>query len=118
VKLDKLAVLARPYPQAVAGTPRRFGFDRADRRFELEYSTARPGGGRYRFRADTQVFMPRRHYPRGYDVRVEGGQAISPRNAPYLRVRTCRGRREVGVTVTPGSGRRVADCRARRTRRR
>jgi endoglycosylceramidase len=116
VKTDKLAVLARPYPQAVAGTPKRYGFDRPAKRFELEYSTARPGGGRYRFRADTQVFLPRRQYPKGYDVRVKGGQAISRRNARYLRVRSCRGRSDVKVTVTSGKGRRQADCRARRRR--
>jgi endoglycosylceramidase len=116
LKLDKLLMLSRPYPQAIAGTPRRYGFERGPRRFELEYATARPGGGRYRFRADTQVFVPRRHYPTGYDVYVQGGQAISRRNARHLRVRTCRGRGLVKVTVAPGKGSRRSDCRVRRGR--
>jgi len=112
VKSAKLAVLARPYPQAIAGTPRAWRFDRVTRRFELSYSTARLGGGRFRFRADTQVQVPRRRYSGGYDVRVAGGQAMSRANAASLRVRACAGRRAVRVVVTPGSGRRRADCRA------
>ena len=115
VKRDKLAVLARPYPEAVAGTPRSFDFDRDTRRFELSYTTARPGGGSYRFRADTQISVPPAHYARGYDVTVRGGEAISRPNAAALRVRACPGRGSVSVTLRPGSGRRSADCRARRS---
>jgi endoglycosylceramidase len=118
VKADKLSVLARPFPEAVAGVPTGWDFDRDSGGFKLAYGTARPGGGRYRFRADTQVFLPRRQYPRGYDVQVRGGQAISRRNAARLRVRTCRRRGTVEVTVTPGTGRRRSDCRAPRRRRR
>jgi endoglycosylceramidase len=102
----------------VAGTPQGYDFDAPERRFELAYSTSRPGGGRYRLRADTQVFLPRRHYPRGYDVRVKGAQVVSRRNARRLRLRTCRRRARVELTVTPGSGRRQGDCRVRRRRRR
>ena len=43
VKREKLEVLARPYPRAVAGTPRSFGFDPATKRFDLVYSTRAPG---------------------------------------------------------------------------
>jgi endoglycosylceramidase len=117
VKAEKLALLARPYPQAVAGTPRAFDYDRDSGRFDLSYSTRRVGGGRFRFRADTLVRVPKRLYGKGYNVRVKGGQAISKRNSSALRVRACRGRREVSVLVKPGRGRRAADCRARRTKR-
>ena len=44
VKRDKLAVLARPYPRAVAGTPRSYGFDPVSKRFDLVYSTRRARG--------------------------------------------------------------------------
>jgi endoglycosylceramidase len=117
VKAAKLAVLERPYPQAVAGTPLRFSYSRATRRFSLAYSTARPGGGSYRFRADTQVFVPRLHYRHGYDVRASGAEPISSPGAAHLRLRTCPRRRKVRVSVTPArSGRPapVSDCRARR----
>jgi hypothetical protein len=115
VKTAKLARLSRAYPQAIAGQPSSFDFDRASRRFDLDYRTRRAGGGSFRFRADTQVFVPRRHYPRGYDVRVLGGEALSRPGSQLLRIRTCTGRGRVRVTVTPGRGRFRADCRAPRT---
>jgi endoglycosylceramidase len=114
LKADKLAVLARPYPQAVAGTPERYDFDRDTKLFELEYSTARLGGGSFAFGIDTEVFVPRRHYPHGYDVSVEGGEAVSVPNASVLRVRACPHRNEVRLTLTPGGGHLRSDCRARR----
>jgi endoglycosylceramidase len=61
-------VLARPYPRAVAGTPLRWRFDPASRAFELEY-VATDG--------ETEVFIPPRHYPAGYEVRVEGADAVA-----------------------------------------
>jgi endoglycosylceramidase len=115
VKSGKLDVLTRPYPQAVAGVPTRWRFDPDSKRFELAYTTARKGGGRFAFRADTQVFASPRHYPGGYDVRVRGGEAISAPGKRLLRVRTCTGRRRVEVTLTPGGGNFRADCRAPRT---
>ena len=81
MKADKLAVLARPYPQAVAGTPRGWDFDPDTHRFDLSYSTSRFGGGRFRFRADTLVFVPTPPLPGGYDVSVQGGEAISAANS-------------------------------------
>jgi endoglycosylceramidase len=115
VKRAKLAVLTRPYPQAVAGVPQRWSFDPETKRFELAYSTRRKGGGSFAFRADTQVFVSPRHYPRGYDVRVKGAEALSEPGSRRLRIRTCTGRKRVELTVTRGSGRFRADCRAPRT---
>jgi endoglycosylceramidase len=112
VKADKLKVLARPYPQAVAGTPRGFDFDPDKRTFVLDYSTRRAGGGGFAFGADTQVFVPVRQYPQGYDVRVEGGEPISGPKEQALRIRTCTGRQQVRVRITPGLGALSADCRA------
>jgi endoglycosylceramidase len=115
VKYSKLAVLSRPYPQAVAGVPSGWSFEPDSERFELAYSTRRKSGGSFAFRADTQVFVPRRHYPHGYDVSVKGGEALSSPFSQRLRVRTCTGRKRVELTVTPGRGRFRADCRAPRT---
>jgi endoglycosylceramidase len=114
VKTDKLAVLERPYPQAIAGTPKSFGYDPSSHRFTLDYTTARLAGGRFAFRADTQVHVPKLAYPKGYDVTVKGGEAISLSNASALHVRTCRGRKEVSVVVTRGSGKVRGDCAAAR----
>jgi endoglycosylceramidase len=98
----------------VAGVPQRWSFDPGSRRFRLAYSTHRKGGGSFAFRADTQVFVPRLQYPRGYHVRVAGGEALSRPGSTRLRIRTCSGRRRVALTVVPGAGRFRADCRAPR----
>ncbi len=112
LKSDKLKVLARPYPQAVSGTPRHYDFDSDKRTFALDYSTARVGGGRLGATTDTQVFLPARRYPGGYDVSVLGGEPVSAPNDQALRIRTCTGRTEVKVRITPGVGALAADCRA------
>jgi hypothetical protein len=110
VKKEKLDVLARVHPEAVAGTPKRFGFDREERMFALDYSTARAGGGTLGPLTDTEIFVPARHYPDGYDVEVKGGEPVSAPGARILKVRACSGRREVQVRVKPGSGAATADC--------
>ncbi len=69
---DKLRALARPYPQAIAGTPVSFSFDPDTRRFQLLYRTGRAAGhGRFRGGL-SEVFVPAVQYPRGYRVRVRG----------------------------------------------
>jgi endoglycosylceramidase len=72
------------------------------------------GGGVLAPTADTQVFVPRRQYPTGYDVDVEGGEPVSAPNEQALRIRTCSGRARVSVRVGPGLGAISADCRAPR----
>ncbi len=110
IKAAKLALLSRPYPQVVAGTPERFGFDPATRRFELRYTTARAGGGTLPSGARTEVALPARQYPRGYDVAVEGGSVRSAAGARTLEVAACPGVRDVAVTVTTGAGRVSQTC--------
>ena len=114
LKVGKLEVLARPNPQAVAGTPTRWRFDRATGEFELDYSTARAGEGSFGASAETEVFIPERHYPRGYDVDVKGGEPVSAPNERVLRVRACAGRSEVEIRVRRGTGTATADCLAPR----
>jgi endoglycosylceramidase len=105
VKREKLRVLARPYPRAVAGTPHRFGFDPDTGRFELEYSTRAPRGDslgrRLDARVDTEVFLPRIQYPDGYSVRARGADVVSERGARVLRLERGRRSRSVEVAVTP-----------------
>ena len=108
----KLRVSARPYPQALAGTPEAYDFDLDSRRFDLRYSTARAGGGgRFGVGSQTEVFVPRLHYPQGYRVVAEGARVVSAPGAPVLRLRRCPGAERVTVQVTPGSGR-VSGCSA------
>jgi endoglycosylceramidase len=110
LKAAKLAILSRPYPQAVAGTPESFGFDPNAHRFDLRYRTARAGGGGLASGALTEIALPARQYPTGYDVAVEGGSVRSRQGAGTLHVAACAGVREVGVNVTPGTGRVRQTC--------
>jgi endoglycosylceramidase len=95
VKQPKLDVLVRPYPRAVAGTPTSWSFDPEARTFELRF-TSNPS-----IRMPTEIFVPARHFPRGYSVRLTGpARVVSARNAPLLLLRGT-GPGEVRVEITP-----------------
>ena len=108
VKTAKLRILARPYPQVVAGTPESYGFDMSSQTLALRYSVARAdGAGSFPSYAESDISVPAVEYPSGYAVSVQGGTVLSAANAPLLRVAACPGAGEVSVTVTPagaGSG--------------
>jgi endoglycosylceramidase len=101
VKWEKLRLLARPFPQAVAGTPRGFSFDPETAVFELAYAASSPRGERLPRRAQTEVRVPEINYPDGYRAEVEGATITSRRDAPVLRLKRAPGAREVHVTVRP-----------------
>jgi endoglycosylceramidase len=101
VKDAKLGVLKRPYPQVVAGTPTGYGFDVDTKRFQLSYSTSRAGGGSFSRRYGTVVFVPRRHYPNGYAVEVDGATVTSGPDAKLLRLVAKPGATAVKLTITP-----------------
>ena len=92
---DKLRALVRPYPQAIAGVPVAYGFDRAARTFTLQYA-AKPGV--------TEVFVPELQYPGGYAVEVSGATVVSPVRSRVLMLRTAAAG-EVKLTLKPGTGR-------------
>jgi endoglycosylceramidase len=97
---EKLIASARPYPQAVAGTPLSYNFDHDTSTFELSYSTTTPHGRTLRRRAVTRVFVPRLQYPDGYEVEATGARRVSRRGARVLRLRRDRGASEVNVVLT------------------
>jgi endoglycosylceramidase len=105
VNVEKLRVSSRPYPQAVAGTPQSFGFDYDTKEFHLDYSTARAdGSGNFPAGSQTEVFVPRLHYPDGYAVDVQGAQVTSAPGASVLTLESCgTGPVTVGVRPTGGS---------------
>jgi endoglycosylceramidase len=100
VKRQKLRLLARPYPRAVAGTPKEFGFDPDSGEFTLTYSAKAPGQATLRRGLDTEVFVPKINYPHGYAVEVKGAEVVSAPGARVLRLERDRGASEVTVTVT------------------
>jgi hypothetical protein len=109
LKTEKLGVLVRPYPQLVAGTPVSWKFDADKKAFDLEYSTARAGGGTFAGHPITEVFVPKRQYPSGYSVKVQGAGVASGPTAQVLELQACPGARSVKLQVTAG-GQNVADC--------
>lgn len=98
---DKLKALARPYPQAIAGTPTRFSFDPATRRFELSYTRQRAGGQGSFGRGLSTVFLPTIQYPTGYRARVSGGSLERPPGGRRLLIRADRNAARISLIVTP-----------------
>lgn len=97
---DKLDVLVRPHPLAVAGTPLSYGFDRTARVFNLSYSSKNPKGV-VNTNVLTEVFVPTRQYPNGYTAIVMGGSVTSAPNADVLLIKTNANATKVDVKVLP-----------------
>ncbi|MGZ8665996.1 MAG: cellulase family glycosylhydrolase [Solirubrobacterales bacterium] len=95
----KLKALARPYPQAIAGTPIRFNFDPDTRKFELVYTTKRADGSGRFATSISKVFVPRIQYPHGFRTELQN------RGLPVDAVKTSRQRLE--VVAPPGTVGRV-----------
>jgi endoglycosylceramidase len=98
----KLALMERPYPQVVAGTPTSFGYDADANTFQLTYRAKAPGGPRLDRRMRTRVYVPRSHYRDGYDTDVKGARVLSDRDARYLILQRRAGASRVSLTLTPG----------------
>jgi endoglycosylceramidase len=94
VKVEKLKVLERPYPQATAGTPLALSFDAATRAFNYRY-TPRCAGG------PTEIYVPALHYPAGYKLELTGARSVSPPGASNLRLEALPGAAEVEVKISP-----------------
>ena len=60
----KLFFLVRAYPRAVAGHPEGYSFDVYKAEFFLKFKT------KENVKAKTEIFVPKRHYPNGYTIKV------------------------------------------------
>jgi endoglycosylceramidase len=98
----KLALIDRPYPQAIAGTPTSFGYDRDAHKFSLSYLTKSPDGKRQPRSHRTRVYVPRSHYPDGYEARVTGAKVVSDPGARFLLLKCVPGAGRVRLTISPG----------------
>jgi endoglycosylceramidase len=93
VATGKLRALARAYPQAIAGTPRRSDFDPKPRVLTVSWTPTR--------REDTRIATPELQYPHGYVVHVSGGVVRSKPGATVLRIAAKKGATAVRVRVAP-----------------
>jgi endoglycosylceramidase len=100
----RLNDLVVPYPEAIAGTPGTYSFDRAQSVMHFSYSTRPIAPHLLCPGAVTEVFVPRRVYPHGYRVKVTGARVVSPPTWPWIELATLSGSRSVTVTVSPASG--------------
>ena len=88
------AAILRPFPRAVAGDDAVFSYDAASRKLDLRYTPASSDGS-----GVTEIAIPERAYPAGYDVAITGG--CFDRSQPgALLVQAKGGAGSVEVTVT------------------
>jgi endoglycosylceramidase len=93
VKVDKLKILERTYPQATAGTPLQLSFDPVSGDFLYRYTPKAAAG-------PTEIYVPvALHYPNGYSVTVTGATVMSAANATRLVLANVAGAKEVSVQV-------------------
>lgn len=98
---DRLDALARPYPRAIAGLPQEFSFNPDTKIFRLVYLSSPAPGRSLAKEAVTEIFCPKRHYPSGYQVTVQGATVLSKLNDPILHLANQPGAPLVRVEITP-----------------
>lgn len=100
VSTSTLDGLVRPNAMATNGTPTSSEFDPTTGTYDFSYSTTRPDGTSANPKYRTSFVMPRRVYPDGYTVTVDGAtirtcsSTLVLRNAPEaasVRVHVTRG---------------------------
>ena len=97
-----LAILDRPYPRSIAGTPSRWSWDASTRTFVLSYSRTLPNG-HAPAGMQTTVYVPLLHFPTGYAATVSGARIGSAPGASLLRLRNAAGTGNVALTIRPAS---------------
>mgnify|MGYP001767443817 CR=1 FL=1 len=96
----KLAQLVVMHPNAVAGTPASYAYNRDTGVFTMTWSTMLPKGTRASNGAVTEIAVPTRTAPNGYTVEVTGGIVISAPDAPVLDIAQAGTPSQVTVKVT------------------
>lgn len=93
VKLEKLRLLERSYPQATAGVPLALSFDTATGAFSYRYEARA-------LNALTEIYVPvALHYPSGYTATVSGAAIVSAADASLLLLENLPGAVEVSVQI-------------------
>ncbi len=84
LRVDRVNALTRPYPQAIAGTPRYWFYSLDAKTFDLIYQPIAPNGQVLAPDALTEVVLPAYNFPKGYDVVVDGARVMSKPDARVL----------------------------------
>lgn len=93
IKLEKLKILERTYPQATAGIPLALTFDPETGEFRYRYRPRAAG-------APTEIHVPvALHYPGGYVLEVRGARPVSAPGAARLRLQNEPDATEVEVRI-------------------
>jgi endoglycosylceramidase len=100
LKADKLALLGRPYPYLIAGTPTAWRFDTSTKTFTLSYSTTPVAGG-VALKVPTVVLVPPRLFPNGYSATVTGATVHSDPAASALYLDALATATSVSLTLGP-----------------
>ena len=100
-KQAKLDAIVVPYPEAIAGRPQSYAFDRSTNTMTLSYTAQPVPGVKLDPRAPTEIFVPARKYPHGYKARVTGGRVVSKPGAMWLAVLAGHPSGTVTVTLAP-----------------
>lgn len=79
-KGDLVNVIARPYARRIAGVPTEMRFDSASKEFVFSWQVdgTAPGGG------VSELFVPQRHYPNGYDADLPEGVTLHATDDPQI----------------------------------
>jgi endoglycosylceramidase len=96
VKMAKLMILERTYPQATAGLPEALTFDPDSGAFHYRYAPRAAAG-------PTEIHVPAIHYPNGYAVTVTGADVTSAPGAQTLTLQNQAGATEVDIRIAPAS---------------
>lgn len=102
---DRVDAIVRAYPRAVAGTPTTYAWDSATKTFTLEYTPARADKlGSFPAGSISEIFVPDRQFPNGYDVTAIGATVVSDPGAQILELSLTAGADKVELKITPKAG--------------
>ncbi len=89
--------LMRTYPKAVAGKIEEFNFDVVTKKFKMTFISNAA------ISQPTEIFVPNRFYPGGYNVTVRGGNNTQQTDAlkQILKIKTTDNAKEYSIEITP-----------------
>jgi len=104
IRTAVVEALTRPFATATNGTPTSAVFDPETRTLTAVWTTVLPGGNAASADLPTTIVLPRRTYPQGYAVEVDGGSVRSDPCAEILQIDNGGGMATVTVRVVPADG--------------